>query len=183
MAEPASDEALIEAIKRGDESALAELYARYSALMMGVACRLLANQRDAEDLLHDVFLEAWQKAATFDAARGSVRAWLMIRLRSRASDRRRNLATARDKAVLLQPGEPGDHHDEVFDLAQQARATQMLETLDTDHREVIALAYFEGLSTADIAARCNVPVGTVKSRMSRAMARLRDAANANAEHV
>lgn len=96
-----SDDALVKLLAAGDQDALAELYDRYSAMMVGVAVRLLNNNRDAEDLVHDVFIEAWQKASSFDPTRGTVRSWLMVRLRSRAADRRRTLSTARARAVLL----------------------------------------------------------------------------------
>lgn len=175
MATSDTDHDLLEALKRGEQRALADLYDRYASMMLGVAFRLLNNSRDAEDLLHDVFLEAWQKAATYDASRGSVKAWLMIRLRSRASDRRRTLATARDKAVLLQPLEVSRSSDnEVLDLTEQAHTHELLHRLDPEQRQVIELAYFEGLSGRDIAQRCNVPIGTVKSRLSRAIVRLRE---------
>jgi len=183
MAEPESDDALLAALERGEPDALAEMYDRYASLMTAIAYRLLNNRRDAEDLVHDVFLEAWQKADTYDAQRGSVRSWLMVRLRSRATDRKRTLATARSRSVLLDVPDQTAGEDEVFELARQAGTHSLLESLDTEQRRVVNLAYFEGLTSRDIAKRCSLPVGTVKSRLSRAIARLREQAHAGGRMI
>src|SRR6266700_4327783 len=87
-AEAASDAALMVALVRGDRQALAALYDRHAGILLALATRLLRDRPQAEELLHDVFLEAWHHARDFDPARGSVRAWLVTRTRSRAFDRR-----------------------------------------------------------------------------------------------
>ena len=178
MTQETTDAPLLEAIQQGDQAALAELYDRYAGLMTGVAVKLLNNRKDAEDLVHDVFIEAWQKCASYDPERGSVRSWLMVRLRSRASDRRRSLSSARDHAVLLSVSAEPEERDEVLELMAQAQAHSLLESLDLEQRRVVDLAYFEGLTNRDIAERCNIPLGTVKSRLSRAIRALRDRADA-----
>ncbi len=172
--EPAGDAALLVALQRGSTDALAELYDRYAPLMTAVASRLLGNRRDAEDLVHDVFIEAWDRSGSYDAERGNVQSWLMIRLRSRANDRWRTLATARRRGVLLEPEDEETPDELMVEQADQARARGLLDKLDPDQREVVDLAYFEGLSNRDIAERCSLPLGTVKSRLSRAIARLRE---------
>ena len=103
--EPGRDQSLMAAAAVGDESALGELYDRHAGAMLGVALRILKLRQDAEDLVHDVFVEAWQKAADFDAGRGSVRSWLLVRVRSRGVDRLRSLSSARRRG-LLGDGEP-----------------------------------------------------------------------------
>src|SRR5215213_683231 len=80
------DAALVLAMAGGDQTALAELYDRYAFLLLGIAIRIVRDRREAEDLLHDVFLEVWRSAKDFDGARGRVRTWLIIRMRSRALD-------------------------------------------------------------------------------------------------
>src|SRR5205807_7424800 len=101
----APDEAdiqLVRAAARGGSQALAGLYDRYASVLLAVGQRVLGNAREAEDLLHDVFLEVWRRAGDYDRARGSVRAWLLMRMRSRALDRRR--AQGRSRVVALDNG-------------------------------------------------------------------------------
>src|SRR5215510_10120109 len=87
-ADAPDDAALVAAAARGDKPALGVLYDRHARLLLAVGLRILGDRGAAEDVLHDVFLEAWHQAAAFDPARGSVRAWLVTRMRSRALDRR-----------------------------------------------------------------------------------------------
>src|SRR5262245_50133881 len=83
------DTVLVAAVAAGDRGALARLYDRYAVTLLAVGQRILGGRREAEDLVHDVFLEAWRQASGYDPARGTVRAWLLVRLRSRALDRHR----------------------------------------------------------------------------------------------
>ncbi len=173
----ASDGELVAAIARGDSAALAALYDRHAALLLAVAARILGPHA-AEDLVHDVLVEAWQRAATYDPARGSVRAWLLLRLRSRALDRcRRN---------QRRPSEPIDRAAELGDpdvpdplnRLEQARARDALGALTPNQREILELAYFTGMTMAEIAEHLGIPIGTVKSRTSAALGRLREALQA-----
>ena len=100
------DRQILVRVVAGDHSALTQLYDRHAPVMLGVATRVLGSRRDAEDLLHDVFLEAWQKAASFDATRGSVKTWLLLRVRSRAIDRLRVLAKARAHGMARELSDP-----------------------------------------------------------------------------
>lgn len=143
--------------------------------MTAVACRVLQSPRDAEDLVHDVFLEAWHRARHYDRSRASVQTWLMMRLRSRALDRLRStqrrtelVARALDEqspnpSVAAPSGASGD--------LKQVQG--LLSHLNSGQREVLELAYFDGLTLADIAQRLSLPLGTVKSRLSRAVTELR----------
>ena len=167
------DSRLVSAVVRGDRAALASLYDRHAPVLLAVAVRILGDRALAEDVLHDVFLEAWHHAPQYDGARGSVRAWLVTRMRSRALDRRtKNQRGAKlidsagheVDARLLPPA--GDHAD-------HASTRRMVAALADDLARVVHLAYFEGLSSSEIAARIGIPVGTVKSRMARAVAALR----------
>jgi RNA polymerase sigma-70 factor (ECF subfamily) len=177
--EPGRDESLMAAAAVGDESALAELYDRHAGAMLGVALRILKLRQDAEDLVHDVFVEAWQKAADFDAERGSVRSWLLVRVRSRGVDRLRSLNSARRRGLL---GD-GEHAPEevdpkvapVWDGPDRERARKALDRLPEPQRTLVELAYFEGMTCSEMATHCAIPIGTVKSRLSAALGKLREA--------
>lgn len=136
---------------------------------------MLGHPREAEDLLHDVFLEAWRNAGQFDAARGTARAWLVTRMRSRALDRRRSAGWSR--ASRPDPAAPEPVAPPVDPTAgtERARLRAAVRGLPPPQRTVLELAYFDGLSSTEIAERLGVPVGTVKSRTAAAMAHLRDA--------
>jgi RNA polymerase sigma-70 factor, ECF subfamily len=166
----AEDEALVVAMAAGDRAALAALYERHAGLLLGLALRIVREKREAEDLLHDVFLEAWRAAKDFDPKRGRVRTWLAIRMRSRALDLQKSARVSRntgdaglDVMVDEAEGSSPDH----------ARIRTALAELGQDQRKVLELAYFEGLSCTEIAERVAIPVGTVKSRIAAGLDRLR----------
>jgi RNA polymerase sigma-70 factor (ECF subfamily) len=175
------DEAsLVTAVAAGDREALGALYDLHAPVLMGLARRMLGTPAAAEDLLHDLFLEVWQHAAEYSPARGSVRAWLIVRARSRALDRLgkqgretrvfERVSTEADVAVAVAPGVAG-----AIDGAQLRRR---LTDLEAELRAVLELAYFEGLSSSEMAERLGIPVGTVKSRVARALGALREAMGA-----
>jgi RNA polymerase sigma-70 factor (ECF subfamily) len=164
------------AVQQGHRAALAELYDRHVSQMLGVAYRMLRNRRDAEDLVQDVFLEAWRRAGSYDPVRGTVRSWLLLRVRSRAIDRIRALTTARDYAMSEFTAElpEMESQDDPARSTDRERARQALGNLSDDQRLVMELGYFKGLSCREIAERCQIPVGTVKSRLASAMIKLRN---------
>jgi RNA polymerase sigma-70 factor (ECF subfamily) len=172
----ASDDASIDAelvasIARGDRGALASLYDRHSGLLLGLAMRIVRDRREAEDLLHDVFLEAWRSAKDFDPKRGRVRTWLAIRMRSRALDLQKSARVSRNA------GDAGLDllvDDNQHASPDHARVRAALADLGADQRRVLELAYFEGLSCTEIAERISNPVGTVKSRIAAGLDRLRN---------
>ncbi len=169
------DRELIASITSGNQEALAKLYDRYASLMLGVAFRILQNRGDAEDLLHDVFLEVWRQAKGYNPKRGAVRTWLLLRVRSRAIDRLRVLAKARDHAMAESINQPEavSERDQPNHTSDRLQARQALKTLSEVQRVVVELSYFEGLTCTEIAVRCGIPVGTVKSRLFAAMEKLR----------
>ncbi|MDF3071769.1 MAG: polymerase sigma-70 factor [Polyangiaceae bacterium] len=160
---------LISLIARGQNLALGALYDRHAALLLGVLRRLLRDEEEAEDVLHEVFLEVWEHAADYDPGRGTVRAWLVMRARSRGLDRLRSLNRARSA--------PPDRLE--LDLPAATAPTdtltirRALSNLAPELRRLLELGYFEGLSSAEIAAHEQLAVGTVKSRVARALAELR----------
>jgi RNA polymerase sigma-70 factor (ECF subfamily) len=176
------DRELVASLAGASRDALAELYDRFAPQMLGLALRILRSRRDAEDLVHDVFIEAWQKAASYDGSRGSVRAWLLLRVRSRAIDRARSLATAREWAMAEAASTPPSRVGPAQAAApDQARARKALQELPPAQRTLVELAYFEGLSCRDMAERLGIPVGTIKSRLFAAMKSLRAELGAGGE--
>ena len=171
----APDDSLeLERAQAGDGAALARLYDRHASAMLGLAVRFLRDTEDAEDLVHDVFVEAWQRAGTYDPKRASVRAWLLIKVRSRALDRLRHSRLVAAKQVTLTT-EPTSAEPLQAREADHTRAWTALTALNEPQREVLELAYFAGLTCRQIAARRNLPEGTVKSRLAAGMAQLRHA--------
>jgi RNA polymerase sigma-70 factor, ECF subfamily len=167
----AIDAELVAAIARGDRAALATLYDRHSGVLLGLAMRIVRDRREAEDLLHDVFLEAWRSAKDFDPKRGRVRTWLAIRMRSRALDLQKSARVSRNA------GDAGLDllvDDSSNASPDHARVRAALADLGTEQRRVLELAYFEGLSCTEIAERISIPVGTVKSRIAAGLDRLRN---------
>ena len=179
------DKSLLAAIQEGDRAALAELYDRYAALILAVAYRILKNRGDAEDLLHDIFLESWQKADTYNPSRGTVKTWLLLRTRSQAIDRLRTLTVAREHGLMQSaaaPELPTANNDP--SLAPDCRrARQAFEQLPEGQRLVVQLGYFEGLTCQEIATRCDIPLGTVKSRLAAAIMKLRKILSSHWEHA
>ncbi len=173
LPEPSPDDAnLVAAMAEGDRAALAALYECYSGVMLAVGVRILRDLSEAEELLHEVFVEAFRAAGAYDRARGSVRTWLTLRMRSRCLDRVKSAGRSRRvglddvaPARMVAPVESG--------TGDERRVTEALAALPPDQRIVLELGYFEGLSSTEIAARLGVPVGTVKSRTAAALARLR----------
>jgi RNA polymerase sigma-70 factor (ECF subfamily) len=180
--EAAEDTALMAAIVRGDRLALGRLYDRHAPVLLALAMRILGDRGLAEDVLHDVVLEAWHRARDFDPARGSARAWLVTRMRSRALDRR--IATGRQARLAEEAGRDSDRRITASSMVAATdgeRVRRQLAGLPGDLVQVIELAYFEGLSFSDIARRLSIPVGTVKSRMARALHLLRERLAATSE--
>jgi RNA polymerase sigma-70 factor, ECF subfamily len=164
------DEVLVAAMAAGERRALATLYERHASLLLGLALRIVREKREAEDLLHDVFFEAWRSAKDFDPKRGRVRTWLAIRMRSRALDLQKSARVSRNAGdgglELLVDEVEGSSPD-------HGRVRSALANLGQDQRRVLELAYFEGLSCTEIAERVAIPVGTVKSRIAAGLDRLR----------
>lgn len=172
-AAPSPDPGLILAVASGDRDALAQLYDRYSGLMLGLGIKVLRNRREAEDLVHDVFLEVWRRAHTYDPSRASVRSWLLLMMRCRALDRRKSHGFALSSPLEHDP-RVAPQSDSPAVALDRARVVAALEQLPEPQRAVLVLGYFEGLSSSEIAERLSLPIGTVKSRVAVAMRALRE---------
>lgn len=159
---------------------MSELYDRHARPIYSLALRILGDSTEAEDVVQDVFSQAWRQAPRYSASRGAVAAWLLTLTRSRAIDRlrarRARPAGVSDQRVadnLADAGPPAD--SQVLSSEHVARVRAALDELPLLQRAAIELAYFEGLTHAEIADRLEQPLGTVKTRIRLAMLRLRDA--------
>ncbi|HEX6240851.1 MAG TPA: sigma-70 family RNA polymerase sigma factor [Polyangiales bacterium] len=180
----ASSESIAQLVQRaqlGERVAFGQLYDRFAPRLQAVADRLLKQRRDSGDLVHDVFLEAWQHIREYDAAKGSFRTWLLMRLRSRAWD-----ALARADARTTRLLHEGEQLESVSAPEQEHALEQntvraALDDLEEGVRGVLDQSYFEGLSAREIAERTGLPVGTVKSRLARGLSALAAALGERAE--
>lgn len=168
-----ADTELIARMTQGDRAALAVLYSRHAPTLVAVAQCIVRDRSDAEDVVHDVFLEVWRNCADYSQSRASVRTWLVMRARSRALDRLR--ANHRRQAVgMSAQGEASVRkHTTAVMLDDKHRLLSALVQVPAPQQGVLVLAYFEGLSTAEISSRLGIPAGTVKSRTHAALKTLR----------
>jgi RNA polymerase sigma-70 factor (ECF subfamily) len=162
-----------------DTAGLEVLYDRYSTMVYSLALRIVRNTSDAEDVTQEAFAQVWSQAARFDPERGAVAAWLAVIARSRALDRLRRLdtrgAAAGDEGLDAIP-DPGPSVEMMAASAEQVSAArEALAALPADQRTALELAYYEGLTQAEIAARTATPLGTVKTRVRTGLQRIRDA--------
>ena len=177
--EPAqeNDVALLKAIAARDEVALAQLYDRYRAILFGLLMRILNNREQAEDVLQEVFLQVWRKAADFDESRGRPFTWLVTLARSRGIDRLRTIAS-RERVAEAGAREPSeeisDAATDAFKSEQRGLVSDALAKLPDEQKRPIMLAYFDGLTQSEIATSLGAPLGTVKTRMRTGMIRLRE---------
>ncbi len=178
------DADLVSRIAQGDEQALGQLYDRFGGVLYAVAYRVLAEKADAEEVVMEAFAQAWRDAPRFDAARGSVAAWLTVMTRSRALDlvrsqsrRARVTESAAREAPATAPAmstgfaSPGSSLE---DTERKQAVRTALAALAAPQRVAIELAYYDGLSQSEIAERLQEPLGTIKTRMRLGMQKLRE---------
>jgi RNA polymerase sigma-70 factor, ECF subfamily len=170
----ATDATLMGAVRSGDESAMATLYDRYSSIVYAVGLRVLGDTGAAEDLLQDVFMQLWRSPGLFDANRGNLGAWLAVISRNRAIDslrKRRPETDIDDVVVSVEPDMAGN--------AERSRALEKvrgtLGGMSPAQRSALEMAYFEGLTHTEIAARTGEPLGTIKTRIRAGLTALRKA--------
>ena len=178
------DATLLRAVARGDEAAFARVYDRYAPILLGLMLRILRSRPEAEDVLQEVFLQVWQQARAFDPARGRAFTWLATLARSRAIDRLRAV-DSRERAALrsAEDGPPAAQTRPLADddaiRAERAEAVRgALAELPEEQRQVLVLAYLEGMTQTEIAAAKNQPLGTVKTRTRTGLKRLSEALRA-----
>ena len=174
-----ADRETLERMARGEHDALAELYDRHGRLIYSLALRIVRDQGDAEDIVQEVFSQAWRQAGRYDAGRGQVVGWLVTMARSRAIDRVRGRRVRPDAmfdetAALDLPDSAPSADDQ---LAWSGRATEIrsaFEGLPLLQRVAIELAFYEGLTHSEIAERLEVPLGTVKTRIRQGLLKMKE---------
>jgi RNA polymerase sigma-70 factor (ECF subfamily) len=166
------DTALVSAIRAGDQNAMAALYDRYSSIVYSVALRVLGDTGAAEDVQQDVFMQLWRNPGAFDASRGNLGAWLAVIARNRAID-------------ALRKRKPEDDVEDVVlsvvpDMAAEAdrsriavKVREVLAAMPAAQRAALEMAYYEGLTHTEIAAKTGEPLGTIKTRIRAGLIALR----------
>jgi RNA polymerase sigma-70 factor, ECF subfamily len=166
------DEALMSAMRSGDESAMGVLYDRYSGVVYSVALRVLGDTAAAEDILQDIFIQLWRNPARFNSQRGNIGPWLAVIARNRAIDvlrKRRPEDDIADVVVSVTPDIAGDaERNQAMEKVRGA-----LTAMPASQRSALEMAYFEGLSHTEIATRTGEPLGTVKTRIRSGLLALR----------
>ncbi len=168
---PTSDECLMESIQAGQNEALEELHARYAALLKALIMKALHNDSDAEDMLQEVFIEIWNRAASYDPQLGRPLSWISTLARRRSIDRlRKRDAYCRVEARFAEEmkicGEGWTHvHEELSHAERHEHLTRALATLPEAQRVVLQLAYREQMTQREIAKHTGIPLGTIKTRL------------------
>jgi RNA polymerase sigma-70 factor (ECF subfamily) len=168
---------MLTSVATGDRSAFEEIYRRTSAKLFGVCLRILPVREEAEEVLQEAYLSVWQRAGSFDARRGNAMTWLITLARNRAIDRLRSkgrVATA-PAELAEEVADPAPDATSLIEASQdERRLVHCLGTLNGGDAGLIRRAFFEGLTYADLAAQASAPLGTVKSRIRRALLKLRE---------
>ena len=171
------DVQLAEQLAAGDARALELLYDRYGALAYSVAMRVLGDPGKAEDVVQDVFLKLWTNAARFDSGRGSLRTWLLSAVRNRSIDylRGRGAHERAEKEIpehVMAAGLGSDPWREVSLAMEREVVLKAVDSLPSEQKQAVELAYFGGYSMPEIAEMIRVPLSTVKGRMRLGMEKL-----------
>jgi RNA polymerase sigma-70 factor (ECF subfamily) len=173
-----SNEDLLALVALGDKAAFARLYDATAPRLFGLARRLLIDSAQAEEVTQEVYLEIWQSATRYEAARGSAMAWMLTLAHRRAVDRIRSAQSSRNRDTKIGIRDFDREYDHVAETVEvrieSERVKRALEKLTELQRQAVTLAYFKGLSHSEVAAMLHVPIGTVKTRLRDGMIRLRD---------
>lgn len=171
-------------VQAGDKKSLGKLYNRYNRILFGMIYKVLRNREESEDLLQEVFVQAWEKAEQYDPTRGTVYSFLVTMTRNKAIDRTRSKAyknSRKDDHVIndddfsLNLSHNSPNPEEDMELHERAvKVREALGSLNKKEREVLYISYFHGLSQTEISDKINIPLGTVKYRMRQGMIKLRE---------
>jgi RNA polymerase sigma-70 factor (ECF subfamily) len=174
-----SDEQLLQRTAQGDCQAFAEFYDRHAARAFGLLVKLLPSRSDAEDVLQEVFWQVWRNAGRFDPRRAPPAVWVFAIARSRAIDelrRRHHAATMSSTAMpgIAKAEQTDSPFENLLDNERQSAVRQALEGLPLEQQTAIMMSFFRGQSHAQVAREQGIPLGTVKTRISLGMKRLRN---------
>ncbi len=174
----ANDPELIERLRRRDPDAMSDLYDRYARVVYSVILRIVRNAAVAEELVQESFLRAWNRGAEFDATRGRIGPWLLTIARNRAIDYLRSSAGQQQATTFeLVSSERLSlfvhTEDRMADQDQARRIRAAFSQLNANQRQVLELAYFEGLSQSEMAEKLGQPLGTIKTWVRTALTSLR----------
>jgi RNA polymerase sigma-70 factor (ECF subfamily) len=173
----ADDAVLLGQIQAGRQEAFAALYDRYAGAAYGLAYRIVGEAAAAEDVVQEAFVSVWKQALRFDPQRGLVRSWLLTIVHNRAIDAVRRRTGRAERALPEGPEEfvaAGGRPEELTEWALEAEAVRdAVRALPAEQRRTVEMAYFEGLTHVEIAARMGVPPGSVNRRMRLALEKMR----------
>lgn len=165
---------MLQRVEQHDQKAMAQIFDRYSGMVYSIALRVLSDSAQAEDVMQDVFFQVWQNPRAYAWERGSLGAWLAVVVRNRSIDViRRRMPSEPLEEVTLAAGT--DIASEVERQAIMTRVRGILKDMPRDQRESLELAFFKGLTHAEIAKQKGEPLGTVKTRIRSALISLRKA--------
>jgi RNA polymerase sigma-70 factor (ECF subfamily) len=176
-----ADRLLVRAVAQGSTDSLGRLYDRHVSTVYGLARRILQAAEDAEEVVQDVFAQVWRDAARYEASRATVAGWLVMLARTRAIDRLRarrarpDVGQGSETATAHVAARDPDPEQVSISSEEVAQIHRALDTLPGGQRELVELAYYEGLTHTQIAERTGTPLGTVKTRLRAAMSALRGA--------
>lgn len=176
-----TDTDLLRLVADGDHESLDELHRRYSGVLLATAFRVLNNTRDAEEVVQEAFVQIWEKAGVYDAARGKPLSWAMTLTRNKAIDRLRRIQRRyrlhneiEEEAQIWDRIVENDSCDQAVSHETHAMVRSAVIQLSDDQRRAIELAFFGGLTQHQIAEQLDEPLGTVKARIRRGMIKLRN---------
>ena len=175
---PATKEELLGRVAQADEAAFGELYDQMAPRVLGLVKRLLVDHAQSEEVTQEIFLEIWQSASRYEAARGGASTWILTMAHRRAVDRIRSSQAGRDRDTKIGIRDLAVAYDNVSETVEtrieHERVEKAMSRLTELQRQAISLAYYGGLSHSEVAERLQIPLGTVKTRLRDGMIRLRD---------
>lgn len=172
----------------GDAEALSALYDRFAGMLLGLATKILGDRAEAEDVLQEVFVQVWRQAGRYQSKRSSVSTWLVLITRSRSIDRLRSRSVKLRTATEARRENPNPHTSPegartVLMKERRRRLGEELANLPPEQKDVLEMAYYQGMTQREVAAATGIPLGTVKTRTLLAMKKLRSALESEIEDL
>jgi RNA polymerase sigma factor (sigma-70 family) len=163
-------------VASGDRAAFEEVYRKTSAKLFGLCLHILPSRQEAEDVVQEVYIAVWRRASSFDPDRGAAMTWLITLTRNRAIDRLRASGAVAARPIAFDGGEDlAPSASDALETGDEARRlSDCIGTLNGGEALLIRTAFFQGSSYTELAARTETPLGTIKSRIRRALIKLRD---------